>query len=102
MLSRDESKLSVIVFVLTEAERSAADCWALDVSAISIFFCVRSVLRLESEKSLKVSCSVPSVVLSSERAWVSVKSPDLSIADELLREPDEKSYVLTPAPERFQ
>ena len=55
-----------------------------------------------SEKSWSLRDSDPSVVLSAASAWVSVNSPDLSMADEPLREPDEKSDALTPVPERFQ
>ena len=50
MLLSDASKLSVIVFALTDAERSAADCLALDVSAIVTFVLVATGrVRFESE-----------------------------------------------------
>ena len=53
---------------------------------------------MASEKSWSLSDSDPSVVLSCARAWVREKTPDVSMADEPLREPEEKSLELMPEP----
>ena len=52
------------VLASIEAERSEADWGVVEVSAMLMFCCSRRLLRSGSEKSWRVSCSVPSVVRS--------------------------------------
>ena len=102
VLASSESKESVRRLPLTVALERLADCGVVEVSRIVSDFCVSSVLRLASENSCSLSDSVPSVVLSAARAWVRENSPVLSMADEPLRVPEEKSLELMPDPQKAQ
>mgnify|MGYP003318819719 CR=1 FL=1 len=52
MSAREESKRRLRVLALTEAERRDDFSGVIDVSAISIFFCVSRLIRFSSENSL--------------------------------------------------
>ena len=52
----------------------------------------------ESEKSLILRFSFPSVALSLARVWAKEKSPLLSTVPEPVKEPEEKSELVIPVP----
>ena len=72
----------------------------LDVSVIETTEVVPTWVDLvESEKSLILRVSFPSVVASLARVCAKEKSPLLSTVPEPVREPEEKSELLIPVPE---